>query len=116
MATNWFVNGAAAGKSAGAYRQITALDFARLHGRRQSRVRFQGARTSASLDDPCSLELSGPSSPLEAGSLTPWVVHPEELNAYNSNIVRFVVYFDASLAPATGLLGVTDLYIKASPE
>ncbi|MFT5050953.1 MAG: hypothetical protein ACI8QZ_002360 [Chlamydiales bacterium] len=90
-------------------------------------VRFQGARiTTATGTDFCSLEIDDPE--IAAGSVTPWVEHPEELNTFlpAPNAMRFSVTFDRSVPPyatnggnpttAPSVRGVTNLLVKASPE
>jgi hypothetical protein len=88
-------------------------------------VRFQGA--VADLDDvansPCDLVLSGANSQIETGSLTPWVTHPSELNAFRPrpNIVRLCVVFDSSLSVGSGTIstlinGVTNLKVQVLPN
>src|SRR5574341_1084624 len=60
-------------------------------------VRFQGARATGVLVDPCAVPESGISSPLAPGSITDWVRNPAELNDFfpddslSSNIFRFVI-------------------------
>lgn len=83
-------------------------------------VRFQGAKSTSALTNPCEVELSGVDSQIAAGSLTPWVKHPSELNEFGSNMVRFTIVFDFALA-ANGSLGdfikgVRDLRIRAQPD
>ena len=80
-------------------------------------VRFQGARVSETLTDPCALDLGDLTGPIVPGSLTPWVEHPAELNEFNPNIIRFMVTFDTGLGTISEIvLGVTDLRIEASPD
>jgi hypothetical protein len=45
-------------------------------------VRWQGARAVEPIEDPCQVFLSGPASPLLAGSLTPWLASPDEVTEY----------------------------------
>ncbi|MEO0651418.1 MAG: Ig-like domain-containing protein [Planctomycetota bacterium] len=45
-------------------------------------VRFQGARRTAALIDPCEVFDSGPASPFLAGSLTPWLSSPAEVSEF----------------------------------
>ncbi|HEV8111544.1 MAG TPA: Ig-like domain-containing protein [Planctomycetota bacterium] len=86
-------------------------------------VRFQGAVATSDISgDPCDVILSGGSSQIGGGSLTPWVRHPEELNQFllRPNMIRFCVVFDSSLAtpgsiPAN-IRGVTNLRIEAQPD
>ena len=83
-------------------------------------VRFQGAKSTSALSNPCDVELSGVDSQIAPGSLTPWVKHPDELNAFGSNMVRFTVVFDFALANNGSLgdfiKGVTNLRIRAQPD
>ncbi len=77
-------------------------------------VRFQGARATGVLLDPCNADFS-PAG--DATALTPWVFHPEELNAYVSvNIIRWQIVFDASHPDAALIRGVTNLRIEAHPD
>jgi len=90
-------------------------------------VRFQGARiTAATGTEFCGFEIDHPD--IQVGSVTPWVEHPDELNAFlpAPNAFRFSITFDRSVPPyatnggnptqAPAVLGVTNLLIKASPE
>lgn len=85
-------------------------------------VRFQGARAVGTLTDPCNTQLSGVGSQIVAGSLTPWVRHPAELNHFDPvpNMVRFTVIFEDSLKTPNSIesriLGVTNLAIRATPD
>lgn len=77
-------------------------------------VRFQGARATSVLADPCNPDFSPAGN---ATALTPWVLHPDELNAFVSvNIVRWQVVFDASHPDAALVRGVTNLRIFAHPD
>jgi hypothetical protein len=77
-------------------------------------VRFQGARRFMALADPCDVDLMGAESPINPGSLTPWVSHPEELNAFNPkpNMVRFTVIYDASQLSMHNVLAVDNLVVR----
>jgi hypothetical protein len=81
-------------------------------------VRFQGAKLSGSMPDPCNVQNSGPLSPIAPGTLTPWVNHPSELRAFSTavDMVRFVVIFDASKLDFSNIVGVTNLRIFANPN
>ncbi len=86
-------------------------------------VRFQGARAITDVSsDPCGVIISGSNSQIEAGSLTPWVKHPAELNAYEPrvNMIRFALVFDGRMTicagPANFIKGVTNLKILARPD
>lgn len=86
-------------------------------------VRFQGARADTDISaDPCNVVLSGTSSQIEEGSLTPWVKHPAELNDFEikPNMIRFAVVFDGRMimcgAPATSIKGITNLKIEVRPD
>ncbi|MBK8178509.1 MAG: Ig-like domain-containing protein [Planctomycetes bacterium] len=81
-------------------------------------VRFQGAKLTGAMPDPCNVDISGPSSPLAPGSLTPWVRHPSELNDFGTqpDMVRFVILFDASKLDFQKIVGVTNLRIQAQPN
>jgi hypothetical protein len=83
-------------------------------------VRFQGAKSTSALTDPCDVEITGVDSEIAPNSLTPWVKHPSELNQYGSNMIRFVVVFDFALATNGSLgdfiKGVDNLRIRAQPD
>jgi hypothetical protein len=85
-------------------------------------VRFQGALAVSDISgDPCDVVLSGAGAQIQAGSLTPWVRHPSELNQFlpPPNMIRFCVIFDGSLAGQavpTNIRGVTNLLIRAQPD
>jgi len=85
-------------------------------------VRFQGARASGVLIDPCSVPETGVASPLAAGSLTDWVSHPQELNDFfgdeslTPNIFRFVILWDASQPEFPQIQGVEDLTVTIQPD
>lgn len=81
-------------------------------------VRFQGAKLTGAMPDPCNVALSGPTSPIAPGSLTPWVRHPDELDAFAAQVdmIRFVVIFDASKLDFLNIVGVTNLRIRAQPN
>jgi hypothetical protein len=79
-------------------------------------VRFQGAKSTAPLSDPCNVTIA--SSGGQATGLTPWVLHPEELNNFTPrpDIVRWQIIFDASHPDAGLLRGVTNLRLTALPD
>ena len=81
-------------------------------------VRFQGAKLTGAMPNPCNVELSGPASPIAAGSLTPWVRHPVELGGFAQapDMIRFTVIFDASKVDFPKIVGVTNLRIRALPN
>ncbi len=83
-------------------------------------VRFQGARLKNPGAVLCDLDLNGPDQDIVAGSLTPWVNHPAELNAFSPipEMIRFTILFDRDVAPATldMVKGATDLIIFAQPD
>lgn len=99
-------------------------------------VRFQGARTGQNISQSkCELDPNDFSGPIEAGTLTRWVSHPNELdgilsqlgNPMSPNIIRFVVLYDRTDDPlnndtpgqiltAQNVLGVDDLLIHADPN
>ena len=74
-----------------------------------------------------SMSRIGASSPIVAGSLTPWVDHPVELNAFAPavNAIRYAIVFDGTInndggandSPGVVLYGavkgVTTLTVKA---
>jgi hypothetical protein len=85
-------------------------------------VRFQGALAITDISsNPCDVALTGASSEIQTGSLTPWVRHPSDLNLFlpRPNMIRFCVVFDRSLAgqavPAN-IRGVTNLRVQAQPN
>jgi hypothetical protein len=81
-------------------------------------VRFQGAQTVSTITDPCGIDLFGPNSPIDPTSVTEWVMHPDELNAFATppDVIRFVVLFDAAHPDFSMLQGVTNLQIMALPQ
>ncbi|HTF88571.1 MAG TPA: Ig-like domain-containing protein [Planctomycetota bacterium] len=81
-------------------------------------VRFQGAKLSGQMPDPCNVDISGPNSPLSPGSLTPWVRHPSELNNFPQlpDMIRFVIIFDASKLDFQNIVGVTNVHVKGLPN
>ncbi|MBL8858239.1 MAG: hypothetical protein JNL28_07045 [Planctomycetes bacterium] len=86
-------------------------------------VRFQGAQLIGSLAQPCSVSLDPIDGQVLAGSLTPWVRHPGDLNKFNPrpNMMRYCVVFDTSLALFPNSIpsfikGVTNLKIEAQPD
>ena len=81
-------------------------------------VRFQGAKSTGAITDPCNLDPTQPFAPIDPDSLTPWVRHPFELNDYSPtpDMVRFLVLFDNSHPDAGFVKGVTNLQIKANPD
>ena len=86
-------------------------------------VRFQGARVAEPLANPCNVSVNGGDSPIQFGSLTPWVSHPSELNAFGSNVFRFCILFDNTNdgadnpgAVLANVRGVTNLSIQAAAE
>jgi len=83
-------------------------------------VRFQGVHAIVP-HSACELDLSDSGGEILPGSLTPWVKHPHQLNAFGVDInrIRFCVVFEPGLG-STGaiegnILGVTDLVIRISP-
>jgi hypothetical protein len=82
-------------------------------------VRFQGAKLVGTLNNPCLVPISGPTSPILPGSLTPWVRHPVELNGFNPapDMIRFTIIFDANKATEfSKILGVTNLRVNAQGD
>jgi hypothetical protein len=86
-------------------------------------VRFQGAQSLGTPANPCNVLLTGVDAQILAGSLTPWVRHPGDLNSFNPrpNMVRYSVVFDTSLALPPNSIpsfikGVTNLAIRAQPD
>ncbi|HVS10241.1 MAG TPA: hypothetical protein VMS76_10245, partial [Planctomycetota bacterium] len=81
-------------------------------------VRFQGAKSVGDITDLCNVDPFDPQSPILAGSLTPWVRHPAELNDFlpQPDMVRFVIIFDASHNDLNMIKGVTNLRIEAIPD
>jgi len=81
-------------------------------------VRFQGARSAGEVSDLCGVDLA---TQVVAGSLTPWVSHPDELNLFSPrpNLIRFVVVFDFAATfndPQAQIQGVTGLKIRTQPD
>jgi len=86
-------------------------------------VRFQGARALGTLDDPCDVDLHGMDSQIVPGSLTGWVKNPWELNDYfpgepakRSDMIRFVVIWDASQVLSYLFQGIEDLVVRVRPD
>ncbi len=81
-------------------------------------VRFQGANLDAPMPDPCNVDLTGVNSPIAPGTLTPWVSHPSELNAFglSPDMIRFAIIFDGSKLEFATIVGVTNLRITALPN
>ncbi|MDP6519604.1 MAG: hypothetical protein QF411_06870, partial [Planctomycetota bacterium] len=79
-------------------------------------IRFQGARTFKDLDNPCTVDLIGPDSPINQGSLTPWVSHPAELNDFDPkpNMVRYTVVYDATQISMHNVQAIDNLIIKGA--
>jgi hypothetical protein len=78
-------------------------------------VRFQGAKSTGAIPDPCSVTL-GPGG--NATGLTPWVMHPSELNNFNPapDIIRWQIVFDGNQPEAASIRGVRNLVIRATPN
>ncbi|MCA9001975.1 MAG: hypothetical protein KDB61_08635, partial [Planctomycetes bacterium] len=88
-------------------------------------VRFQGARTSDALANPCNVILEGADAEIQPGSLTTWVDHPAKLNGLGINVIRYTILFDNTDNPGAGdtpgltldsVKGVTNLVIHAEAE
>ena len=81
-------------------------------------VRFQGAKSVGAITDPCNIDPFAPGSPIDPNSITQWVRHPDELNAFQPapDMVRFLVLFDASHPEFGFIQGVTNLGIQATPN
>jgi len=83
-------------------------------------VRFQGARSAGPVASPCALELHGPGAGIVPGSLSPWVRHPAELDAWTADpakrpdLIRFQILFDRANPFASVLAGVDDVQILAT--
>ena len=80
-------------------------------------VRFQGARSAGAVPSLCDVDVTDLNI-VQQGSLTPWVMHPNELNAFNPppDMVRFQIVFDGSHLEFPTILGVTNLQIHATPD
>lgn len=77
-------------------------------------VRFQGARATSVLTDPCNPVFTPGGN---ATSLTPWVLHPEELNVFGAvNMVRWQIVFDASHPDAGMIQGITNVRLSVHPD
>ncbi|QDU68772.1 Ig-like domain-containing protein [Engelhardtia mirabilis] len=91
-------------------------------------VRFQGARFLSDISDPCLVDLTSVASPVLAGSVTPWLSSPTELNTYwedvlgagsglaaqrKSNMVRAQVLIDGDQPLSTVILSVVQLEVRA---
>jgi hypothetical protein len=79
-------------------------------------VRFQGAKSKGAIPDPCNIDPNAPFAPIEAGSITPWVRHPAELNIWGPDMCRFLILFDASHPEAGNIKGVRNVAILADPD
>lgn len=81
-------------------------------------VRFQGAKSIGAISNPCTVDPNDPFAPIQMGSLTPWVMHPDELNAFSPppDMVRFQIVFDRSHADFGVLKGVTNVRIRATGD
>lgn len=85
-------------------------------------VRFQGAKTTQALTNPCLDDPFAQTSPLAQGSVTPWVRHPSELNAFapRPDTFRFMVLFDPSspffFQGGVQIVGVDEVTVDASPQ
>jgi hypothetical protein len=102
--------------------QLFGVDF----GTSPVIVRFQGARATGTLTDPCVVPDTG--GPIAAASLTEWVCHPALLNDFHRdeqgnvddslspNIFRFVILWDRSQSDFTGIEGVEDLTVTIHPD
>ncbi len=79
-------------------------------------VRFQGAKSTGPLSDPCNVSFTPTTG--NATGLTPWVLHPEELNNFNPkpDMIRWQIVFDASHPDAGLIRGVTNLRVTALPD
>ena len=79
-------------------------------------VRFQAARSTGAVNDPCNVDLADPAQ-VVPGMVTPWVLHSRQLHWFflTPNMVRFTVAFDRSLvnqnAITQNIRGVTNLRI-----
>ncbi|MFT5285384.1 MAG: hypothetical protein ACI8TQ_001548 [Planctomycetota bacterium] len=94
-------------------------------------VRFQGARAVKDIPDLCDVELSGAFSPIQPDSVTPWVLHPAELNTYwegqfgvgsgeaskrQPTMIRYQIIFNNRAGAIPGFVGVDNVIIKAQPN
>jgi hypothetical protein len=85
-------------------------------------VRFQGARATDILVDPCAVPETGIGSPIAPGSLTEWLHHPGELNGHfadaslSSNMFRFIVIWDRSDPDFAMIEGIEDLTVTIQPD
>ena len=81
-------------------------------------VRFQGVKSITTPTDFCNIDPEDPNGPIQVGSLTPWVRHPRELNAFSPrpDMIRFVIIFDVSQPDIAVVRGVTNLRIQAQPD
>ncbi len=85
-------------------------------------VRFQGARVTGALADPCAVVESGSASPLAGGSLTDWVRHPSDLSNFHGqealtpNMFRFVILWDRSQPEFAQIESIEDLTVSIQPD
>ena len=82
-------------------------------------VRFQGAKSVGVLtqSELCDLNLAD-TQKVAFGSVTTWVMHPEELNHATTkpDMVRFQILFDRSHSDFANIRGVTNLRIHVTPD
>ncbi len=94
-------------------------------------VRFQGARAIAEIPNLCDVPLTGASSPLQFDSVTPWVLHPAELNVYwesvfpsdpgevskrQPTLIRYQILFNKTVASSFPFRGIDNIEIFAQPD
>lgn len=94
-------------------------------------VRFQGAHFNKEVDDVCNVDLTGLSGEIDPDSVTPWLRSPTALNTYwetvpgvtpetaskrRPNMFRYQVVFDGNAAFSNLFAGITNLYVKGTPD
>jgi hypothetical protein len=85
-------------------------------------VRFQGAQAGGTLIQPCSVPLTGVSSPITGGTLTQWVKHPADLSTFfpepakTSNIFRFTVIWDSRDPNFSMIEGIEEIFVRVTPD
>jgi hypothetical protein len=85
-------------------------------------ARFQGARAIEPILQPCSVQLTGITSPLLGGSLTGWVQDPTDITNLGSpsgataNIFRFAVIWNRGNPNSSMIESVEEISIRVTPD
>lgn len=82
-------------------------------------IRFQGAKSVGllSASELCDLDVND-TQKVAFGSLTPWVMHPEQLNRATTrpDLVRYQIIFDRAHPDFAMIEGVTNIRIHVTPD